>query len=281
LPKYTNYLLLLPGLITSIVFVLIPSIIMIVMSFYKQVGLSFETTFTLENYVKFLSSRQSIPILINTFSTTLITCILCLIIAYPFAYFLAFKIQNEKLKTYITTLLMTPFLIDWTIRSVAWVSVLGEEGLLNYILLNLGLISEPGRFLFSREALFVIWTQTNIVFMIFPIYLALSRVDPDLIGAAKVLKAPPHRVLYDIVFKLSLPGVICGVIFVFVSTLGDYITPGLWAGGLQVLGLSVATYSGNFLWPQAAALGTILLGVAVLVLYILLKIVDIKKLVYE
>lgn len=281
MPKYANYLLLLPGLITSIVFVLVPSIIMIVMSFYKQVGLSFETTFTLENYVKFLSSRQSIPILVNTFSTSLITCILCLIVAYPFAYFLAFKIKNEKIKTYILTLLMTPFLIDWTIRSVAWVSVLGEGGLLNYILMSLGVLSEPGRFLFSREALFVIWTQTNIVFMIFPIYLALSRIDPDLIGAAKVLKAPPHRVFYDIIFKLSLPGVICGIIFVFVSTLGDYITPGLWAGGLQVLGLSVATYAGNFLWPQAAALGTILLAVAVLVLYILLKIVDIKKLVYE
>lgn len=279
--KYTNYLLLLPGLITSGVFVLAPSLIMILMSFYKQVGLAYEASITLENYVKFFASPQAIPVLLNTFSTSLLTCLICLIIAYPFAYFLTFRVKSQKLKTYAINLLLTPFLIDWTIRSVAWISVLGEGGLLNYILLSLRVVSQPVRFLFSREALYVIWTQTNLLFMIFPIYLALNRIDPDLINAAKVLKAPPHRVLYDIVFKLSLPGVICGIIFVFVSTLGDFVTPGLWAGGLQVLGLSVATYSGNFLWPQAATLGTILLLVSMAVLYILLKIVNIKKLIYE
>ncbi|MGC8850353.1 MAG: ABC transporter permease, partial [Candidatus Bathyarchaeia archaeon] len=93
--------------------------------------------------------------------------------------------------------------------------------------------------------------------------------------------APPHRIQYDIIFKLARPGIVCGFIFVFVNVIGDHITPGLWAGGLQVLGLSVATYATNFVWPYAAALSTILLAIALLILYILLKIVDIKKLIYE
>jgi ABC-type spermidine/putrescine transport system permease subunit I len=95
------------------------------------------------------------------------------------------------------------------------------------------------------------------------------------------LRAPPHRVLYDIVFKLSLPGIICGFVFVFVSTLGDYVTPGLWAGGIQTMGLSIAMYSDNFLWPYASVVSTMLLIISIVVLFICFKLVDIKKLVYE
>jgi len=164
---------------------------------------------------------------------------------------------------------------------VTWIPILGDEGIINYILMAIGLIQEPMRMLFTRNTLIVIWFQTYIVFMMFPIQLALQRIDPDLIDAARVTKAPPHRIQYDIIFKLSMPGIICGFIFVFVSVLGDHITPGLWAGGLQVLGLSIATYATNFIWPYAAALSTILLALGLLVLYILLKIVDIKRLIYE
>ncbi len=254
---------------------------MVMISFYEPVYPVYEPGFTPINYVRFFTSAQAGKILLNTFSTTLVASVVTLIIGYPFAYFLTFKVKSEKVKTYIISLLMTPFLVDWTIRSVAWISILGESGIINAILLSLGAIPEPLRFLFRREALYILWPQTNLVFMIFPIHLALNRIDPNIINAAKVLRAPPHRVFYDIIFKLSLPGVICGFIFVFVSTLGDYATPMIWGGGVQTLGLSVSSYAGNFLWPQASALGVILLVIALGVLYILLKIVNIKELVYE
>jgi len=117
--------------------------------------------------------------------------------------------------------------------------------------------------------------------MEFPIYLAMNRIDPDLINAAKVLKAPPLRVVYDIIFKLSLPGIMAGFIFVFVSTLGDFITPNLWAGGVQTLGLSISRYAANFLWPYASVLSTMLLIISVIIMYIAFKVVNIKKLFYE
>lgn len=279
LTRYGRYILLLPGFLTIGFFLIIPLILVVLMSFYQSYGQG-PQIFTLENYIKFFTSPQTLTIMYNTFGMSLLASLITLVVAYPAAYFLVFKIKSDKLKTYIISLLLVPFLIDWNIRTIAWIPILGEGGAVNYILMKLGIIHKPLSLLFSRYTLFIIWVQTNLLFMIFPIYLALSRIDPDLINAARTLRAPPHRVFYDVIFKLSLPGVVVGFIFVFVATLGDYITPALWAGGIQVLGLSIANYASNFVWPYAAALSTILIIIALGILYILLKVVDIKKLVY-
>jgi len=280
--KLINYLMLLPGLITCLIFLIAPLSIMVLMSFYTPSGhIAYEPKLTLENYVGFFTSPQAPIILYNTFGMAIVACIVTFVFAYPLAHFLTFTIKSDRLRTYIISLLLVPFLIDWTIRSVTWIPILGDEGIINYILMSIGAIREPVGLLFSRNALIVIWFQTYLVFMMFPIQLALQRIDPDLIHAAMVSKAPPHRIQYDIIFKLSLPGIVCGFIFVFVSVLGDHITPGLWAGGIQVLGLSISTYATNFVWPYAAALATMLLLIALLILYLLLRIVDIKKLIYE
>jgi ABC-type spermidine/putrescine transport system permease subunit I len=279
--KYTRYILLLPGLVTFLFFLVTPLAIMAIMSFYTPVWPGYTTDLTLSNYISYITSPQFPILLFNTFSTSLLTAFICLLIGFPFAYCYTFKIKSDKTRNYIIMFLMAPFLIDWTIRSMAWISILGEKGFVNSLFLSLGLAKEPIKFLFTPAALFVIWVQTNLLFMIFPINLALGRMDPEVINAAKVLKAPPHRVFYDIIFKMALPGVICGFIFVFVNTISDYVTPSLWAGGMQTLGLSVSTYASQFLWPQASAGGIILLAACIVVLYILLKVVDIKKLVYE
>jgi len=281
--KYTNYLMLLPGLILCVLFLIIPLGIILRISLSESVSTAeFEIHgLTLEGYVRYLTSPQALSILVNTFGTALLTCLICFVVAYPFAYFLTFHIENVKLKSYIISLLMVPFLIDWNIRTIAWIPILGDKGIVNSALMSLKVIEKPMSFLFGRIGLHMIWLQTFVLFMMFPIYLALNRIDPELIQAARVLKAPPHRVFYDIIFKLSLPGVICGWIFVFVSTLGDFLTPGLWGGGLQTLGLSISVFFGKNVWPYACTLSIIMVAIALALLYILLKIVDIKKLVYE
>jgi len=278
--SYTRYFLLLPGIITFVFFLVIPLAIMAIMSFFTPVWPGYTADLTLRNYISYLTSPQFPTLLLNTFYTSLLTATICLIIGFPFAYCYTFKIKSERTRNYIIMLLMAPFLIDWTVRSMAWISILGEKGFVNSLLLSLGVVKEPMKFLFTPVALFIIWVQTNLLFMIFPINLALGRLDPEVIDAAKVLKAPPYRVFYEIIFKMALPGVVCGFIFVFVNTISDYVTPSLWAGGMQTLGLSVSTYASQFLWPQASAGGMILLIACIVVLYILLKVVDIKKLVY-
>jgi len=281
--KYTNYLMLLPGLILCVLFLIIPLGIILRISLSESVSTAeFEIHgLTLEGYVRYFTSPQALTILLNTFGTAVLTCLICFVVAYPFAYFLTFHIENVKLKSYIISLLMVPFLIDWNIRTIAWIPILGDKGIVNSALMSLGVIEKPMSFLFGRIGLHMIWLQTFVLFMMFPIYLALNRIDPELIQAARVLKAPPHRVFYEIIFKLSLPGVICGWIFVFVSTLGDFLTPGLWGGGLQTLGLSISVFFGKNVWPYACTLSIIMIVIALASLYILLKIVDIKKLFYE
>ncbi len=281
LAKYSKYLLLVPGLIISLFVTIIPLSILIPISFYKYRFPYIIPEFTLDNYIKYLLSERTGTILLNTFGLSALTCLFCFAVGYPFAYTLAFKIKSTRVRTYITSLLMVPFLIDWSIRTVAWISILGERGLVNYFLITTGLSSVPQKFLFSPIALIIIWLQTYTLFMIFPIYLAMQRIYPDYIWSAQLLRAPPHRVHYEIIFKLSKPGIVTGFIFVFVSTLGDFVTPSLWAGGIQTLGLSIASYAGNYLWPQAAAMSSIMLIITLAALIVLIKIGGIKKLVYE
>jgi ABC-type spermidine/putrescine transport system permease subunit I len=280
----SSYALLVPGLVVSIIFMLLPLAIMTVVSFYTTSPMStgFLPIFTIQNYIDFFTAPNTPSLLLNTFSLALVASIICFCFGFPLAYFLTFRIKSKTFKNYVITLLIVPFLIDSSIRTVAWIAILGKGGIVNYALMATGIIHTPiAALLFSRNTLYIIWLQTYIVFMEFPIYLAMNRIDPDLIWAAKVLRAPPHRVLYDIVFKLALPGIICGFVFVFISTLGDYVTPGLWAGGIQTMGLSIAMYSDNFLWPYASVVSTMLLIISIVVLYICFKLVDIKKLVYE
>lgn len=282
--RYFSYLLLVPGLVLAVVFVLLPLVIIVVVSFYTQTGLSigYIPTLTAANYVDFFTSPQTATILLNTFSLAFFASIICFAFGFPLAYFLTFHIKSATFKNYVITLLIVPFLIDWSIRTVAWIGILGKEGIVNDVLMSLGMVSGPvGALLFSRNTLYIIWLQTYVIFMEFPIYLAMNRIDPDLIDAAKVLKAPPRRVLYDIVFKLSLPGIMAGFIFVFVSTLGDFITPNLWAGGISTLGLSISRYASNLLWPYASVLSTMLLIISLVIMYIAFKVVNIKKLIYE
>jgi putative spermidine/putrescine transport system permease protein len=280
----SGYLLLIPGLILSVVFLVLPLAITAVVSFYTTAASStgYLPIFTVENYIAFFTSPQTPVLLMNTFSLAFVAAIICFAFGFPLAYFLTFHIKNATFKNYVITLLIVPFMIDWSIRTVAWIAILGNSGIVNFSLMSLGIIQEPlEELLFSRNTLYIIWLQTYVVFMMFPIYLAMNRIDPDLINAARVLKAPPLRVVYDIVFKLSLPGIMAGFIFVFVSTLGDFITPNLWAGGVQTIGLSISRYSSNFLWPYASVLSTMLLIIAVIIMYVAFKVVNIKKLFYE
>ncbi|MEM3041619.1 MAG: ABC transporter permease [Nitrososphaerota archaeon] len=276
--RYGKYLLLIPGVLIIGFFLILPLVLIVIVSFMRLFTLT-SPILTFQNYIDFITSPQTPIILFNTFGMSIGAALLTLIIGYPAAYFLAFRIERARTRNYIISLLLVPFFIDWNARTIAWIPILGEEGAVNYVLQILNITREPLQLLFSRWTLLIIWLQTNILFAIFPIYLSLIRIDPDVISAARVLKAPPYKVFYNIILKLSLPGVVVGFTFVFVNTLGDYITPALWAGGVQVLGLSISSFAANFVWPYAATLSTILVLIALAVLFILFKFVDIKKLV--
>lgn len=283
LARHSSYMLILPPLIAFILFMIIPTAMVLLLSFNSGGQVSFDPTqVTIKNYIK-MFTRQTTYILIEiTFGMSLLSTLLTLIIAYPVAYFLAFKVESFRLQNILLFLLIIPYWVDWSIRSISWLSILGGDGIVNYLLLSLGWIREPiGELLFTRWTLLIIWAQTNMLFMIFPIYLGLIKIDPELLDVAQALGASPSRTFYHVTFKLSLPGVIVGSVFVFVSTVGDYVTPALWAGGLQTLGLTVQNYAWLFEWPVASTFAVLLLAVTVTILYVMLKTVNIKQVFYE
>jgi len=281
--KYSKYILVLPPLIFFILFLLMPTIIMLLLSFNTGEATVFNPSqVTIKNFIDVLGRPMVYKIMRDTFGMSLLSALVALGIAYPIAYLLAFKVENPTVQSMVLFGLLVPYWVDWSIRSISWLSILGEEGLVNYILMGLGIIKAPLKeLLFTRLTLVIIWVQTNLLFMIFPIYLSMMKIDPDLLNVAKTLGASPRKAFYNVTFKLSLPGVIIGVIFVFVSTLGDYVTPALWAGGLQMLGLTIQNYAWAFRWPLAATYSVIMLAITVVLLYILLKIANIKQVFYE
>lgn len=283
LSRNSVYLMILPPLVIAVLFMLAPTVSVLLLSFNKGAGVTFDPTrLTFENFFAILTRPTTYIVLRDTLGMSLLATFMTFIVAFPVSYFLAFKVENFRLQNVITFLLVIPYWVDWSIRSISWLSILGREGIVNYLLLSLGLTQTPiAELLFTRWTLLIIWIQTNVLFMLFPIYLALSRVDPELLDVAQSLGATPSRSFYHVTFKLALPGVIVGFMFVFVSTIGDYVTPSLWAGGLQMLGKTVQSYAWLFQWPIASAYGVLLLAVTMAIIYVLLRVVNIKKVFYE
>jgi len=280
--KYSKYLMITPAVVTYTVFLVIPLAMLVLLSLNTGSKAVFDPSeITLKNYIDVLSDPRFYRIAADTFGMALLTSAVTLGIAYPVAYFLAFKVKSVRVQSIVLFLLLAMYWVDWSVRSLAWLPILGDKGLVNQILISLGIISEPMRLLFSRLALLIIWVQTNMLFMIFPIYLALTRIDPELISTAKALGASDWKAFWHITFKLSLPGVVVGLVFVFVSTLGDYATPSLWAGGLHMLGLTVHSYASFFMWPLAATYATLMLIISLIILSLILRISNIKRIFYE
>jgi len=281
--KNIRYFLILPPLIVVIIFLVVPSLMILLLSFNKGSVTRFDpTNISLDNFIAVFSRPSTYIILRDTLGMSVLAALVTLLVAYPVAYFISFKIKNFQLQGIITFMLVAPYWVDWSIRSISWLSILGEKGLVNYALMSLGLIKQPlSELLFTRWTLLIIWVQTNLLFMIFPIYLSLTLIDPDLINVARTLGASPFKAFTRVTFRLSLPGVVIGVIFVFISTLGDYVTPALWAGGLQMLGLTVQNYAWHFNWPMAAAYSVLLLAVTLGVIWIVLRFANIKQVFYR
>ena len=283
LAKNSKYLLILPPVAFFAVFLLIPTILILLLSLNAGEALAFNPTqLTLENYAHMFERTTTYLLMRDTFGMSLGAALVTFAAGYPIAYFLAFKVSNFRLQGIVLFLLVAPYWVDWSIRSISWLSILGGEGLVNYALMSLGLIQTPLKeLLFTRGTLVIIWVQTNLVFFIFPTYLSLVKIDPELVSVAQTLGAAPRRAFYNITFKLSLPGAIVGLIFVFVSTLGDYVTPALWAGGMQMLGLTIQNYFFEFRWPVASTYAALMLIVTLLILFLLLRMVNIKQVFYE
>jgi spermidine/putrescine transport system permease protein len=223
-----------PALGFAAVFFLLPLAIMVCVSFLPRGGGLFDSAWTLDNYVKFLTRSYLTSALYNSLQVSVAVTCFSLLIAYPFAYVLAFHVPARWQKI-LLVLAVLPFWTSYVVRSYSWLLVIGDNGVLNSWLLAIGAISEPIKIAYTRTATVLGFVHFFAMLLTLTIYANLSQINPSYVKAARDLGAPFWRVLVHIILPLSLPGVMVGAFLTFVITIGDYITPQILGGNTELL----------------------------------------------
>lgn len=260
-----------PLLLYLLFFYLYPVAAMLARSFQGPQGL------TLEFYARLFDSPAYTRIFWGTVKLSVVTTVWTLLLAYPLAYCMA---QASRLRAGIMiALVLVPFWTSVLVRSYAWMVLLGREGIINQLLINLSLREAPLELLYTRFAVYLAMIHILLPFMVLPLYSVLSGLDRNLIRAADGLGASPRRIFRHIVLPLSLPGVAAGCLLVFILALGFYITPALVGGPRD---MTVSTFIGQQLemyeWNFAAALAAVLLAIALISFAVFDKAIGMDKL---
>jgi ABC-type spermidine/putrescine transport system permease subunit I len=224
---------------------------------------------TFAPYQKALGDPLYLAVIGLTFSIALATAVICLLLGYPVALFLALSRGAIMAIGFICVLL--PFWTSLLVRTYAWMVLLGRNGVINRCLLDWGLITEPLPLLYNFGGVLVGTVHVLLPYMIFPIYAAMVRIDRNLLHAAEGLGAGICSIFWRIYLPLTLPGVFAGCALVFILSLSAFVTPALLGGGRVIMIANIIQIQvSQFLnWPFASALSAIVLAVAVLI-YMLL-----------
>ncbi len=278
-PRVATGLLLAPGMLWMLLFLIVPLALIVYFSFWTQEGSALTPDLTLDSYQRFFRSDVYVGVMLNTVRTWLIVLGLTLLIGYPVAYFISMMVDNPRNQTILLLLAIIPFWTSFLIRVLAWRPMLGENGAINIVLQRLGIIDQPLSFLLYTEFGAILgMTQIYAVFMVGPITFSLGRLDRSVVDAARDLGASPLKVFKDIIWPLSLPGVVAGSIFVSVMVLGEFATNSALSGRkFNLLGNIILTQVGNLKWAFAAVVGVILTILIGIVIGLLLRVVDLRK----
>ena len=225
--------MLAPSVLLLAVFALLPLCIVAAYSFaLRDPYGAVLPGFTLQNYADLFQSIYLL-VFVNSFELAASTTILCLLIGYPVAYFIAFK--AGRFAPALLILLLIPFWINFLIRISAWVVLLGRGGLINKGMISTGLIDAPVGMLGTYGATLVGMVYAFLPLTVFPIYAALQPIDRRLIEAGADLGAGPAETFFRVTLPLSLPGVLAAALFVFVPSMGVFAIPVLLGGGKDII----------------------------------------------
>jgi ABC-type spermidine/putrescine transport system permease subunit I len=212
-----------------------------------------------------LGDSLYLRILADTLVISFYVTVVCLILGYPLAY--ALTIMRPGPAAICFAMLLVPFWTSILVRTYAWMVLLGRNGIINNLLMYVGIIDTPMAMLNNLSGVLIGMVHVLLPYMVFPLYGAMKRIDPALVPAAEGLGASGLSVFLRVYFPLTLPGVLTGVTLVFVVAMGFYITPALLGGGrVGMMAVVIERQVREFLdWPMAAALSIALLGTALLI----------------
>lgn len=234
-------------------------------------GESWRLVLQLQNYISIFSDEQGgagassgQTIYVGAFQTSLkfaaLTTLLCLLIGYPFAYFLARA--RASLRPVLLMLVMLPFWTSFLLRVSAWKGILADQGVLNNLLLRLGVIQEPLIMLYTDVSMLVGMTYVYLPFMVLPLYANLVKMDMRLLEAAHDLGASSFKAFWLVTVPLSRAGIVAGCMLVFIPAVGEFVIPSLLGGAENVMIGRVVwdEMFNNNNWPRAAALSVVMIA---------------------
>lgn len=280
--RFRVFLLLCPAVFWLLIFFLLPLGILLVYSFCQPNtaaprGVTWD--FTFDNYIKVINPKWSSqpdfvdlkPVLIRSVWIAFINTFVCLIIGYPMAYYISQ--QSSKVKNILLVLVILPFWTNFLVRTYAWMIILRDAGIINSILMSLGIINEPLSLIFTRGAVIVGLVYGYLPFMVLPLYASIEKVNNSYFEAAYDLGANRFQTFWRIMIPLTLPGIIAGSILVFVPSLGAFVTPDMLGGAkVMMIGNSIKSqYLTIRNWPFGSALSFILLIIVLASLFLYIK----------
>ncbi|MEK4066359.1 ABC transporter permease [Peribacillus sp. FSL R5-0717] len=257
------YLLLLPGVLFLTIFMIIPILMTIGTTFFHE-----GSGFSIQGYLDFFQDRYFIEILLTTLRVSLFTTIICILLGFPAAYYIS-KLKQRK-KAIMLLLTIFPLLTSPVVRSFSWMVIIGKNGVVNKLLMGMGLIEKPLDILYTPTAIIIGLVHLFLPLIIVTLVGVMENIETDLLKAAESLGASRLAVFSKVIIPLSVPGLVIGSILVFVGSFTAYTTPALLGGKQRVI--STFLYQNAITlneWQVASIVATIMIAVTVLIISIM------------
>jgi spermidine/putrescine transport system permease protein len=253
---------LLPGLTVLSIFLVVPLGFLFMMSFWRASFTGAQADWTLANYARLLSRPIYLELMLKSTRIAFTATFLTLAVAFPLAYWIAGKPARRRAQ--LVFLILIPFWTSYVVRTFAWIPLLGNNGVFNYVLIHLGIVSEPlDIFLFNQFTVQLGLLYVYLPYAILPILLSLERLDRNLLYAAADLGAAPIQQVWRIAIPLALPGILGGAILVFILSISAYVTPALLGGtsGIMIANVIPDLFGVGMNWPLGATVSVLLIAV--------------------
>lgn len=272
--EWNKILLIAPAVFFIIVFFALPLVRFFLLSFFSP-----HLTFT--HYIRFFKTPVYVMVLLTTFKISLLVTFLCLILGYPIAYLLG-EVSPGK-RNVLLIFVLLPYWTSILIRTYAWITLLGSQGIINQTLMKLGVLSQPVALMFNDTGVVIGMVHVLLPMMVLPLYSIIVKIDRNLIKASYTLGASPLQTFRNVFFPLSLPGVWSGCLLVFIISLGFFITPALLGGRKSMMLSMLIEQEVEYImdWGFGATISFILLGATLMAIFIYNHFAGLGKLLPE
>jgi putative spermidine/putrescine transport system permease protein len=277
---WTTAALAAPGFLWIGFYLVAPLVVIVLVSFWTRSDTGFDKVWTTANYADLFHDSTYWHNMLTTFETSLIAVVLCLVLGFPVAYFLALKVQSLRMQVALFIVALAPFWTSFLTRALAWTfPLMGTEGALNKTLEQLQITSGPvSEFSYSLLSVRAAMVQLYVLFMITPLFFSLAQVDRAALEAARDLGGNWWRTFREVILPQTMPGIVIGSIFIFVLTMGDYGTVATVGGGnITSVGTLIYSKTTAVEYPQGAASAILLVIVLMIGVWVITRFSNLRE----